>query len=173
FQDVYLFSGTIFDNIAFGRAHARPDDVITAAKAACCHDFITALPGGYDTTVGEGGHTLSGGERQRVSIARAILKDAPVVLLDEATAALDAINEKLIQHALAALTADKTLLVVAHRLSTIRAADQILVLDGGRIVQRGTHDQLIAQGGLYARFCTQRERASGWRLDRRQPLSGS
>lgn len=166
FQDVYLFSGTIYDNIAFGRPDADPDDVTAAATAAHCHEFIAALPDGYQTRVGEGGHTLSGGERQRVSIARAILKDAPIVLLDEATAALDPINDKAIQQALARLTVDKTLLVVAHRLPTIQAADQILVLDEGRIVQRGTHDQLLDQPGLYARFCAQRTKATGWHLAR-------
>lgn len=167
FQDVYLFNATIFENIAFGRRDATRDDVVGAARKACCHDFIAALPAGYDTIVGEGGQTLSGGERQRVSIARAILKDAPIVLLDEATAALDPLNERLIGRALAALAADKTLIVIAHRLSTIRSADQIVAIDGGSVVQRGTHDELISQPGLYARFWAERERATGWRLGTR------
>lgn len=157
-----------FDHVSFGYESGVTllDDVTAAATAAHCHEFIAALPDGYQTRVGEGGHTLSGGERQRVSIARAILKDAPIVLLDEATAALDPINDKAIQQALARLTVDKTLLVVAHRLPTIQAADQILVLDEGRIVQRGTHDQLLDQPGLYARFCAQRTKATGWHLAR-------
>jgi ATP-binding cassette subfamily B protein IrtB len=171
FQDVYLFNATIFDNIAFGRRDASVDDVIAAARAACCHDFIAALPEGYDTLVGEGGQTVSGGERQRISIARAILKDAPIVLLDEATAALDPINERLIARALAALSNDKTLLVIAHRLSTIRTADQIIVLEGGMIVQHGTHDALIAEPGLYARFWDEREKAAGWRLSPQLPAA--
>ncbi|SCM76196.1 Lipid A export ATP-binding/permease protein MsbA [uncultured Pleomorphomonas sp.] len=164
FQDVYLFAGTLFDNIAFGRAGASRADVEAAARAAQAHDFIAALPDGYDTRVGEGGATLSGGERQRVSIARAILKDAPIVLLDEATAAIDPSNELAIQKALASLVADKTLVVVAHRLSTIRAADQILVLDGGRIVERGGHTDLLADNGLYRRLWDGRSRAAGWRI---------
>jgi len=173
FQDVYLFNTTIFENIAFGHRDASPDDVIAAARAACCHEFVAALPDGYDTIVGEGGKTLSGGERQRISIARAILKDAPIVLLDEATAAVDPINEKLIARALAALSADKTLLVIAHRLSTIRAADQIITIDNGAVAQRGTHDELIAQPGLYARFWVEREKAAGWRLDPDPPVDTS
>lgn len=164
FQDPYLFQATIFDNIAFGRRDAGHEDVIAAARAARCHDFVAALPNGYETVVSEGGLTLSGGERQRISIARAILKDAPIVLLDEATAALDPINEQHIGTALAALTADKTLLVVAHRLSTIRAADQIITIDRGGVAQRGTHDELIGQPGLYARFLAERQKAAGWRL---------
>lgn len=164
FQDVTLFAGTIFDNIAFGRPGADLAAVEAAARAAQAHDFIQALPGGYNTRVGEGGATLSGGERQRVSIARAILKDAPIVLLDEATAAIDPTNERAIQAALARLVADKTLIVVAHKLSTIRAADQILVLDRGAIVERGRHEPLLEAGGLYAQLWSHRTRAAGWRI---------
>ena len=164
FQDVYLFSGTIFDNIAFGRRGAGADEVEAAARAAQAHDFIMALPDGYDTKVGEGGAALSGGERQRVSIARAILKDAPIVLLDEATAAIDPTNERAIQTALGALVADKTLIVVAHRLSTVRAADQILVLDGGRIVEQGRHDTLVGTDGLYGKLWRHWTQAAGWRI---------
>lgn len=169
FQDVYLFAGTIFDNIAFGREGATQAEVEAAARAAQAHDFIAALPEGYRTKVGEGGATLSGGERQRVSIARAILKDAPIVLLDEATAAIDPTNELAIQRALSHLVADKTLIVVAHKLSTIRAADQIIALDGGLIVERGDHDTLLDHKGLYSRLWAHRARAANWRLG--QPLA--
>ena len=169
FQDVYLFPGTVFDNIAFGRPDATRDEVVAAATAAQAHDFVRELPQGYDTPVGEGGARLSGGERQRISIARAILKDAPVVLLDEATAALDPTNERLLQTALAALVRDKTVLVVAHRLATIRHADQIAVMDRGRIVERGRHDQLLADDGLYARLWAERERAARWRIRAPRP----
>ncbi len=166
FQDVYLFPGTIFDNIAFGCPDPDPDQVMAAARAARAHDFVSALPDGYETRVGEGGATLSGGERQRISIARAILKDAPIVLLDEATASLDPTNERLLQQGLAELVRDKTLIVVAHRLSTIRAADQILVLDHGRCVERGSHEALRARQGLYERLWSERERATRWRIRR-------
>ena len=169
FQDVYLFSGTIFDNIAFGRKGASAEDVEAAARAAQAHDFIMAMPEGYRTKVGEGGATLSGGERQRISIARAILKDAPIVLLDEATAAIDPTNERAIQTALRALVADKTLIVVAHRLSTIRAADRILVLDEGRIVERGDHEAMVGAGGLYDRLWRHWTRAAEWRIGKRRP----
>jgi len=164
FQDVYLFAGTIFDNIAFGRAGASAADVEAAARAARAHDFIAALPDGYNAKVGEGGATLSGGERQRISIARAILKDAPIILLDEATAAIDPTNERAIQEALARLVADKTLVVVAHKLTTIHAADQILVLENGRIVERGQHDTLLALSGLYSVLWGHRARAARWRI---------
>ena len=166
FQDVYLFSGTIFDNIAFGRKGATLDEVRDAAKAAQAHDFIEALPNGYMTKVGEGGASLSGGERQRVSIARAILKDAPIILLDEATAAIDPSNERALQAALGSLVANKTLIVVAHRLSTIRAASQILVLDDGIVVESGRHDELVEVGGLYSRLWSHWTNAANWRIGR-------
>ena len=169
FQDVYLFSGTIFDNIAFGRDPVSRQEVEDAARAAQAHDFITRLPNGYQTRVGEGGASLSGGERQRISIARAILKDAPIVLLDEATAAIDPTNEKALQSALAALVAHKTLIVVAHKLSTVRVADTILVLDAGKIVERGTHDNLVQTGGLYARLWQHWSTAANWRIGHKAP----
>lgn len=164
FQDVYLFRGTIRDNIAFGRPDASDDDVRRAAAAAQAATFVEALPDAYDTMVGEGGATLSGGERQRISIARAILKGSPIVLLDEATASIDPLNEQAVQRALAELVRDRTVLVVAHRLSTIRSADRIVVLDAGRVVETGAHDELLEGGGLYARLWSERERASRWRL---------
>ena len=151
-QDAVLFDDTIAANIAFGRPDATHDEIVAAAKAAAAHDFITALDGGYEAQVGTMGNRLSGGQRQRISIARAMLKDAPILLLDEATAALDADSEQQVQAALARLQAGRTTLVVAHRLSTIRDADQILVMDGGGIVERGTHDELLAMKGLYARL---------------------
>lgn len=168
FQDVFLFSGTLFDNIAFGRSGASQAQVEAAAKAACAHDFIMALPHGYQTRVDEGGTSLSGGERQRISIARAILKDAPIVLLDEATAAIDPTNELAVQRALAELVADKTLIVVAHKLGTIQAADQILVLDQGHIVERGTHEALLTQGGRYSGLWSHRTRSAAWRIGQEQ-----
>ena len=151
-QDAVLFDDTIAANIAFGRPDATHDEIVAVAKAAAAHDFITALDGGYEAQVGAMGNRLSGGQRQRISIARAMLKDAPILLLDEATAALDAESEQQVQAALARLQAGRTTLVVAHRLSTIRDADQILVMDGGGIVERGTHDELLAMKGLYARL---------------------
>ena len=164
FQRVYLFADTVENNIKFGCPDATHEQVVAAAKAACCHDFISALPNGYDTVIGEGGSTLSGGEKQRISIARAMLKNAPIVILDEATASVDPENEHLIQQALSALTKGKTILTIAHRLATIQNADQILVVEDGRIAQRGTHAELMAQGGLYRRFIEIREQAEGWRL---------
>ncbi|WP_329886215.1 ABC transporter ATP-binding protein [Pseudoramibacter faecis] len=164
FQRVYLFEDTIENNILFGKPQATREEVMSAAKKACCHDFISALPGGYQTKIGEGGATLSGGEKQRISIARAILKDAPVVILDEATASVDPENERELQQAIAELTRDKTLLMIAHRLNTVRGADQILVLEDGQIVQRGKHQELIRQEGLYRRFVEIRENAIGWKL---------
>lgn len=165
FQDVYLFRATIRENIAFGRPDATDAEIESAARAAQAHDFIAALPLGYETTVGEGGATLSGGERQRVSIARAVLKDSPIVLLDEPTSSLDAINDRAIRQALAALVRNKTVLVVAHRLPTIQSADQILVVEAGRIVQQGSHDELMTQAdGRYHRFWLDRRRASEWRI---------
>ena len=164
FQNVYLFQDSVENNIKFGCPNATHEQVVAAARAACCHDFIMSLPDGYDTVIGEGGSTLSGGERQRISIARAILKDAPIVILDEATASVDPENEHLIQQALSALTKGKTILTIAHRLATIQHADQILVVEDGRIVQQGTHAELMAQGGLYRRFIEIREQAEGWRI---------
>ena len=164
FQNVYLFNDTVENNIRFGCPDADHEQVVEAAKAACCHEFITELPDGYDTVLGEGGGTLSGGEKQRISIARAILKDAPIVILDEATANVDPENEAQLQSAIEALTKGKTLIMIAHRLKTVRHADQILVLDGGHIVQRGTHEELIHQQGLYAEFVGVRQEALGWKL---------
>ena len=165
FQAVYLFNDTVENNIKFGRPDATHEQVVAAAKAACCHDFILALPDGYDTVLGEGGGSLSGGEKQRISIARAMLKDAPIVILDEATASVDPENEAELQAAISALTKGKTLIMIAHRLNTVRNADQILVLSGGHIVQRGTHQVLMAQGGLYADFVGVRQEALNWKLD--------
>ena len=164
FQDVYLFAGTIRDNIAFGRPGASAQDVEAAAKSAQAHDFIMALPNGYETRIGEGGSTLSGGERQRISIARAILKDAPIVLLDEATAAIDPSNERAIQTALAQLVADKTLIVVAHKLTTVQAADQIVVIEDGALVESGNHQQLLETNGAYAKLWARWNRAADWRI---------
>ena len=164
FQNVYLFHDTIRANILFGRPDASEDDMIDAAKKARCHAFIMALPDGYDTVVGEGGGTLSGGEKQRISIARAILKNAPIIILDEATASIDPENEHLIQQAISELTRGKTIITIAHRLATIQNADQILVVDDGRIAERGTHAELVRQDGLYKRFTSIREQAEGWRI---------
>ena len=165
FQSVYLFNDTVENNIKFGRPDATHEQVVAAARAACCHDFIMALPDGYDTVLGEGGGSLSGGEKQRISIARAMLKDAPIVILDEATASVDPENEAELQAAISALTKGKTLIMIAHRLNTVRNANQILVLSGGHIVQRGTHQELMAQGGLYADFVGVRQEALRWKLD--------
>jgi ATP-binding cassette subfamily B protein len=164
FQRVYLFNDTIENNIRFGSPDATREDVIAAAKKARCHAFIEALPDGYDTIVGEGGSTLSGGEKQRISIARAILKDAPIILLDEATASVDPDNELYIQEAISELVRDKTLIVIAHRLSTIKSADQILVLENGKIVQRGKHDELLAENGVYKNLWQRRMQTKGWRI---------
>jgi ATP-binding cassette subfamily B protein len=164
FQRVYLFADTIENNIKFGSPDATHEQVVEAAKRARCHDFISALPDGYETVVGEGGSTLSGGERQRISIARAMLKDAPIVLLDEATASVDADNEKYIQEAISELVRDKTLIVIAHRLSTIRSAEQIIVLDEGKIVQRGRHDELLEADGAYRNLWQRRMHARSWRI---------
>ena len=162
FQRVYLFQDTIYNNIAMGRPDATREEVMEAAKKARCYDFIMALPKGFDTVIGEGGESLSGGERQRISIARCILKDAPIVILDEATASVDADNESYIQQAISELCKGKTLLVIAHRLNTVRNANQILVIAGGRIAQAGTHKELMEAGGLYRDFVTVRQQSQGW-----------
>lgn len=164
FQNVYLFADTIENNIKFGCPDATHEQVVEAARKACCDDFIEALPDGYNTVIGEGGASLSGGEKQRISIARAMLKDAPIVILDEATANVDPENEDRLQKAIEALTRDKTIIMIAHRLKTVRHADQILVVDHGRIVQQGTHEQLIGQPGIYAAFVGGRKQAEGWKL---------
>lgn len=172
FQDVYLFDGTIEENIRLGRPSATDEELHDAARAARVDEIAERLPDGWHTRVGEGGTTLSGGERQRVSIARALLKDAPIVLLDEATAALDPENEAAVQDALVALARDRTVLVIAHRLQTIAAADRIAVLDGGRIAESGSHHELLAAGGRYARFWAERSRARGWRIGSPQEALG-
>ena len=164
FQNVYLFHDTIANNIRFGQEGLPLEKVKEAARKACCDDFIEALPDGYDTVIGEGGASLSGGEKQRISIARAMLKDAPIVILDEATANVDPENEDRLQKAIEALTRDKTIIMIAHRLKTVRHADQILVVDHGRIVQQGTHEQLSAQPGIYADFVGGRKQAASWKL---------
>lgn len=164
FQNVYLFNDSIENNIKFGKPAASHEEVVAAAKAARCHEFIMALPDGYNTVIGEGGATISGGERQRLSIARAMLKDAPIVILDEATANVDPENEAELQAAIEALTGGKTIIMIAHRLKTVRHANQILVVDHGRIVQHGTHDQLIRQKGIYADFILNRKAAIDWKI---------
>ena len=164
FQNVYLFADTIENNIKFGCPEATHEQVVAAAKRACCDDFIAALPDGYNTVIGEGGASLSGGEKQRISIARAMLKDAPIVILDEATANVDPENEDRLQKAIGELTRDKTILMIAHRLKTVRNADQILVVDHGRIVQKGRHAELMQQPGIYADFVGGRKQAAGWKL---------
>lgn len=164
FQRTYLFSDTIANNIRFGKPNASMDEVKAAAKKARCYDFIMALPDGFDTVIGEGGATLSGGERQRISIARAIMKDAPIIILDEATANVDPENEKELMEAVAELTHNKTVIMIAHRLKTVRSADKIFVVDRGEIVQQGTHDELVAVDGLYRRFVVERKQAAGWKV---------
>lgn len=164
FQRTYLFSDTIANNIRFGKPNASMDEVKAAAKKARCYDFIMALPDGFDTVIGEGGATLSGGERQRISIARAIMKDAPIIILDEATANVDPENEKELMEAVAELTHNKTVIMIAHSLKTVRSADRIFVVDRGEIVQQGTHDELVAVDGLYRRFVVERKQAAGWKV---------
>lgn len=164
FQNVYLFNDTVRSNILFGKPDATEEEMIEAAKKARCHEFITALPNGYDTVIGEGGGTLSGGEKQRISIARAILKNAPVIILDEATASIDPENEHLIQQAISELTRGKTVITIAHRLATIEQADQILVIDDGAVVQQGTHSTLVNAPGKYKEFVDIRKRSEGWNI---------
>ena len=165
FQNVYLFQDTIENNIKFGSQEASHEEVIEAAKKASCHEFISKLSDGYNTVIGEGGASLSGGEKQRISIARAIMKDAPIVILDEATANVDPENEKDLMDAIEALTKEKTIIMIAHRLKTVRHADQIVVVDKGRIVQRGNHDQLMKEDGIYKRFVDARKKAVSWKLE--------
>ncbi len=164
FQRVYLFEDTIANNIRFGRPEATMDEVIAAAKKACCHDFIMSLPDGYDTMIGEGGATISGGEKQRISIARAIMKDAPVIILDEATANVDPENEKELTEAIENLTKEKTIIMIAHRLKTVRNADQIVVIDKGKIVQQGRHEELMQKEGIYKNFVSGRKKAVSWKI---------
>lgn len=164
FQRVYLFEDTIANNIRFGRPEATMDEVMAAAKKARCHEFIMSLPEGYETVVGEGGATLSGGEKQRIAIARAIMKDAPIIILDEATANVDPENEKELTEAIDNLTNEKTIIMIAHRLKTVRNADQIVVIDKGRIVQKGKHEELMKEEGIYRNFVSGRKKAVSWKI---------
>ena len=164
FQNVYLFQDTIENNIKFAKPDATHEEVIEAAKKSCCHDFIMSLPEQYKTMIGEGGASLSGGERQRISIARAIIKNAPIIIFDEATANVDPENEDKLQIAMEELTRNKTVIIIAHRLKTIKNANQILVLNNGKIVQRGTHEELIKIDGIYKNFVEARQMAVGWKL---------
>lgn len=164
FQNVYLFHDTIANNIRFGQPDTSMEKVIETSQKARCHEFIMKLPKGYDTVIGEAGGSLSGGERQRLSIARAMMKDAPIIILDEATANIDPENEKELMEAVNELTHEKTVIMIAHRLKTVRNADQILVVDNGQIVQHGTHDELMKQDGIYRHFISGREQAVGWKL---------
>ncbi len=170
FQDVYLFHDTIYNNIKIGKSSATQEEIVAASKAAQCHEFIEKMPDGYESMVGEGGSTLSGGEKQRISIARAILKDVPIILLDEATASLDPENENLVQNAINRLVKSKTLIVIAHNLSTIRNADQILVIDKGKIVEAGKHDDIVNASGLYSHLWEEQNRARGWKFGTRARL---
>ncbi|MCR4562684.1 MAG: ABC transporter ATP-binding protein/permease [Bacilli bacterium] len=164
FQNVYLFNDTIKNNIKFGKDDATDEEIIEAAKKACCHDFIMSLPDGYETVLDDGGNNISGGEKQRISIARAMLKDAPIIILDEATANIDPENENLLSSAFANLTKDKTVIMIAHKLNTVKAADDIVVLDNGKIVEEGKHDELAKHDGIYSRFIKEREEIAGWKL---------
>jgi ABC-type multidrug transport system fused ATPase/permease subunit len=163
-QDVFLFDDTVRENIRLARPHASDEDLVAAAKAANLHEVIAALPGGYDTRVGERAVRLSGGEKQRLSVARALLKDAPILLLDEATSSVDAESEALIQQAIARLARGRTVLVIAHRLSTIRSADRIVVLEHGSVVESGRHDDLVARGGRYASVFAAQRRTREWQI---------
>ena len=167
FQNVYLFEDTILNNIRFGKPQASLEEVRAAAKAARCDDFIMSLPQGYDTMVMEGGVSLSGGEKQRISIARAILKDAPIIILDEATSALDAENEAAFFQAVEELIQHKTVIMIAHRLATVERADKIIALRGGHLVQEGSPDRLRSEQGLYADFLASRQAAKGWQLQQK------
>lgn len=164
FQNVYLFNDTVANNIRFGKPEATDEEIISAAKKACCHEFIMQLPDGYNTMVGENGAVLSGGEKQRISIARAIIKDAPIVILDEATSSIDPENESKIQTAIQELTRNKTVIMIAHRLNTIRNANKIIVMENGRIIQEGTHEELLKEGGVYSSLVNVRTEALGWKL---------
>lgn len=164
FQNVYLFADTVANNIAFGRDNATREEIMEAAKKACCHEFIMSLPNGYDTVIGEGGASISGGEKQRISIARAIMKNAPIIILDEATANVDPENEKELVEAIDALTKEKTIIMIAHRLKTVRNADQIAVVENGKIAQLGTHTQLMQEGGIYRSFVNARQQAASWKI---------
>jgi ATP-binding cassette subfamily B protein len=164
FQRVYLFEDTIANNIRFGEPDAPMEKVVEAAKKARCHDFIMSLPDGYETVIGEGGATLSGGEKQRISIARAIMKDAPIIILDEATANVDPENEAELTKAIEELTRDKTIIMIAHRLKTVRHADQIVVVSDGKVVQKGRHEELIKQDGIYKDFVSERKEAVSWKI---------
>lgn len=165
FQTVYLFEDTMENNIKFGNPDASHEEVVAAAKKAACHDFILSLTEGYQTKIGEGGPSLSGGERQRISIARAIIKDDPIIILDEATANVDPENEEALMQAIHSLTKDKTIIMIAHRLKTVEHADQIIVLNQGRIVEQGKHQELLAKQGLYSRFIQERRSAASWRIE--------
>jgi len=164
FQNVYLFNDTIKNNIKFGKENATDDEIIEAAKKACCHDFIMSLPNGYDTVLSDGGANISGGEKQRISIARAILKDAPIIILDEATANIDPENEKLLTDAFNNLTKNKTVIMIAHKLNTVKNADNIIVLNNGKVAEEGKHEELLKNNGIYARFINERETVAGWKL---------
>lgn len=164
FQNVYLFNDTIENNIKFGRPEATLEDVKLAAQKACCDEFIESLPEGYQTVIGEGGSSLSGGEKQRISIARAILKDAPIIIFDEATANVDPENEDKLQRAMEELMKDKTVIMIAHRLKTVKHASKIIVINNGQIVQQGTHQQLIKEDGLYKKFVEQKNETGSWKL---------
>ena len=164
FQNVYLFHDTIANNIRFGQPDAPMEKVIEAAKKACCHDFISSLPQGYESIIGEGGANLSGGEKQRISIARAIMKNAPIIILDEATANVDPENERDLMKAVEELTEEKTVIMIAHRLKTVRNADKIIVLDRGKIAEEGKHEELMEKGGIYAKFIDSRRQAVSWKL---------